>query len=48
MRVRYIPQFEDGTFKIFVDKVFPWEKIVEAHQYMEKDVSKGKIICTIS
>lgn len=44
----YLPQFEDGTFKIYVDKVFPWEKIIEAHQEMEKNTSKGKIICTIS
>jgi NADPH:quinone reductase-like Zn-dependent oxidoreductase len=44
----YVPRFEDGTFKIFVDKVLPWESIVEAHQFMEKNTSKGKIICTIS
>lgn len=43
----YIESFEDGTFKIYVDKVLPWEKIVEAHQEMEKNTSKGKIICTI-
>lgn len=44
----YIESFEDGTFKIYVDKVLPWEKIVEAHQEMEKNTSKGKIICTIN
>jgi len=44
----YLPQFEDGTFKIYVDKVFPWEKIIEAHEEMEKNTSQGKIICTIS
>jgi NADPH:quinone reductase-like Zn-dependent oxidoreductase len=44
----YLPQFEDGTLKIFVDEVFPWEKIVDAHKLMEKNVTKGKIICTIS
>jgi NADPH:quinone reductase-like Zn-dependent oxidoreductase len=43
----YLEQFEDGTFKIYVDKVLPWEKIVEAHQLMENNVTKGKIICTI-
>lgn len=41
-------KFEDGTFKIFIDKVFPWERVVEAHQLMEKNTTKGKIICTIS
>lgn len=44
----YMPMFEDGTFKLFVEKVLPWEQIVEAHQFMEKNESKGKIICTIS
>ena len=44
----YIPQFEDGTFKIYVDNVFPWEEVIEAHKLMEKNVTKGKIICTIS
>jgi NADPH:quinone reductase-like Zn-dependent oxidoreductase len=44
----YMPQFEDGTFKIYVDKVFPWEQIVDAHKLMEKNVTQGKIICTIS
>ncbi|KUJ11923.1 quinone oxidoreductase putative [Mollisia scopiformis] len=43
----YLPQFEDGTFKIFVDKVLPWEEVVEAHKLMEKNTTKGKIICTI-
>ena len=43
-----VPKFKDGYYKIFVEKVFPWEKIVEAHKLMEKNVSKGKIICTIS
>jgi len=44
----YLPQFEDGTLKVFVEKVFPWEQVVEAHQLMEKNATKGKIICTIS
>jgi len=44
----YLPEFEDGTFKIYIDKVLPWEQIIEAHQEMEKNTSKGKIICTIS
>ncbi|EKD13870.1 uncharacterized protein L3040_005514 [Drepanopeziza brunnea f. sp. 'multigermtubi'] len=44
----YMSKFEDGTFKIFIDRVFPWEQVVEAHQLMEKNTTKGKIICTIS
>jgi len=44
----YLVKFEDGTFKLFTDKVLPWEQVVEAHKLMEKNTTKGKIICTIS
>ena len=44
----YLPDFESGLLKVYVDKVFPWEQIREAHEYMEKDASTGKIICTVS
>lgn len=44
----YLPKFEDGTFELFTEKVLPWEQIIEAHNLMEKNTSKGKIICTIS
>lgn len=43
-----LPKFKDGTFKVFVEKVFPFEKIVDAHKLMESNKTKGKIICTIS
>ncbi|KAJ4346517.1 uncharacterized protein N0V89_010447 [Didymosphaeria variabile] len=43
-----LPRFKDGRFKILVDTVLPWEKIQEAHQLMEENKTKGKIICTIS
>lgn len=45
---QYLPMFEGGELKVFVDKVFPWEEVVEAHREMERNTSKGKIICTIS
>ncbi|KAJ6190909.1 hypothetical protein N7519_000930 [Penicillium mononematosum] len=40
-----LPQFCDGTFKVFVEKVFPFEKIEEAHKLLESNTTKGKIIC---
>ncbi|CAG8981370.1 hypothetical protein HYALB_00013803 [Hymenoscyphus albidus] len=43
----YLGDFESGKLRIFVDKVFKWEDVVKAHEYMEKDASMGKIICTI-
>ena len=43
-----LPHFQSGELKLYVDKVMPWTEIQEAHKYMEKNVSMGKIICTIS
>lgn len=45
--VQYLPRFEDGTFKVFVEKVFRWEDIQDAHRLMESNKTKGKIICVI-
>jgi NADPH:quinone reductase-like Zn-dependent oxidoreductase len=42
-----LPRFKDGRFKILIEKVLDWEKIVEAHELMESNATKGKIICTI-
>ncbi|KAJ9300052.1 hypothetical protein DTO271G3_2169 [Paecilomyces variotii] len=42
-----LPKFRDGTFKIFVEKTFPFEQVVEAHKLLESNRTKGKIICTI-
>ena len=43
-----LPKFKDGSFKVFVEKVFPWEQIQEAHRLMESNQTKGKLICVIS
>lgn len=43
-----LPKFKDGSFKVFVEKVYPWEKIQEAHAQLESNQTKGKLICTIS
>ncbi|KAI4135386.1 MAG: hypothetical protein LQ347_000716 [Umbilicaria vellea] len=42
-----LPKFKDGSYRLFVEKVFPFEEIVQAHKLMEQNVTKGKIICTI-
>ena len=42
-----LPKFRVGTFKVLIEKVFPWEEIVEAHKLMESNKTKGKLICTI-
>ncbi|PYH97740.1 quinone oxidoreductase [Aspergillus ellipticus CBS 707.79] len=43
-----LPKFNDQTFKIFIEKVFPFENIAEAHRLLESNQTKGKIICTIN
>ena len=42
-----IPRLKDGSFKVPIEKVFPWEDIVKAHQLMETNQTKGKILCRI-
>lgn len=43
----YEDDFVSGKMKVFVDKVYKMEEIQEAHKLMEKNVSRGKIICTV-
>jgi len=38
---------EKGTLKPIIDRVFPFDKIVEAHRYMEANGQFGKIVVTI-
>ena len=42
-----LAKFKDGTFKIVIEKVMDWEDIVEAHQLMESNKTKGKIVMII-
>ena len=43
-----LPKFKDKSFKVFIEKIFPWEEIQEAHRLMASNQTKGKLICTIS
>ena len=38
---------QSGTLKPIIDRTFPLEEIVKAHQYMESNKQKGKIVVTI-
>lgn len=40
-----LPKFVDRTFKVFIEKVLPFERIEEAHNLLESNTTKGKIIC---
>lgn len=43
----YEDDFVSGKLKVFVDKVYKMDEIQEAHALMEKNVTRGKIICTV-
>ncbi|EME42545.1 hypothetical protein DOTSEDRAFT_73407 [Dothistroma septosporum NZE10] len=43
-----LPMFIDGRLKSYVEKVYPWEQIQDAHKQMESNQTKGKLICIIS
>jgi NADPH:quinone reductase-like Zn-dependent oxidoreductase len=42
-----LPRFADGELKVYIEKVLPWEQVVEAHKLMESNTIMGKIICTV-
>ena len=42
-----VPHITKGRFKVPIEKVFDWTEIVKAHQLMEENTSKGKIICRV-
>jgi NADPH:quinone reductase-like Zn-dependent oxidoreductase len=42
-----LPKFRDGTFKVVVEKEMDWSQIVEAHEMMERNETKGKLVCVI-
>ncbi|KAI1363847.1 zinc-binding dehydrogenase [Xylaria arbuscula] len=43
----YITDFETGKLKVKIDSVFAMDDIIKAHELMEKNVTTGKIICTV-
>ena len=43
-----LPRFSGNKLVAVVDKVFPWEKVSEAHCYMEENRNIGKIVLAVS
>ena len=41
-----LPKFKEGTFKVFVETIFPAADISSAHKLLESNRTKGKVICT--
>lgn len=42
-----LPKFVAGTFQVPIERVFDWKDIQKAHELMESNQSKGKIICIV-
>jgi len=43
-----LSKFESGELKPIIDSVFDWEDVAKAHQYMEDNKNKGKILLKIN
>jgi NADPH:quinone reductase-like Zn-dependent oxidoreductase len=42
-----LPLIADGRMKPVVDRVFPLEKVSEAHEYMESNANFGKVVLSM-
>jgi len=43
-----LPHFKAGRIKPVIDRIFPWDKVAEAHRHMESRQNFGKIILRIT
>lgn len=43
-----LPRFLDGCLKPVIDRIFSWEQVSEAHQYMEANKNIGKLVLRVS
>ncbi len=43
-----LPRLADGRLKPVVDKIFNWEDVARAHEYMEANKNIGKIVLTLT
>ena len=39
--------FDTGKLRPVIDKVFPWDEVSQAHQYLESNKSRGKVILKV-
>lgn len=42
-----LPLLKQGKLKVHIEKVLPWTKIQDAHQLLESNQTKGKVICLV-
>jgi NADPH:quinone reductase-like Zn-dependent oxidoreductase len=43
-----LPGLRDGNLKVPIEKVFDWNDVQEAHQMMESNRNRGKIVCKVA
>ncbi|KAI5924927.1 putative ToxD-like zinc binding oxidoreductase [Camillea tinctor] len=43
-----LPGLVDGRFKHVIERVVPWERVHEAHELLESNQTKGKVVCVIN
>ena len=48
VRTDLLPLFAAGSLRPVIDRVFPLEQVVAAHQYMEENRNAGKIVLRVS
>ena len=46
-RSQFLPLFANGLLRPVVDRVFPLEEVVAAHQYLASNANFGKIVLTV-
>jgi NADPH:quinone reductase-like Zn-dependent oxidoreductase len=51
LKAEYLVQlnslFEEGEFKVVIDRTYPLEKIVEAHKYVDTGRKRGNVVITV-
>ncbi|RWA08662.1 hypothetical protein EKO27_g6449 [Xylaria grammica] len=43
-----LPGLVDGRFQHVIERVVPWERIQEAHELLETNQTKGKVVCVVN
>jgi NADPH:quinone reductase-like Zn-dependent oxidoreductase len=42
-----LPGLTSGQFQVPIDRIFDWQDIRQAHELMESNTNKGKIVCRV-
>ena len=42
-----LPGLREGRVRVFIERVFGWAEVAEAHRLMEGNGTMGKIVCHV-